>query len=137
MPTGRKTPTQTQTQTAIGVKRVHVKVQMWKAQSFKYSQIISNVPVVYSIYHQRAGKTNLFHMRGGTILVYPAQWLSYRRLLTRNSPTNLNVPIFKCINQVIGFDKRPQGALMRTPPCGGAERHQSVTRTESAQETPT
>ena len=36
---------------------------MW-ARSFKHSKTTSNVLVTYSIYHQRAGKTNLFHMRG-------------------------------------------------------------------------
>ena len=45
-------------------------VRMWKAQSFKHSETFGNLLKVqatflYSIYHQRAGKTNLFHMRGG------------------------------------------------------------------------
>ena len=36
---------------------------LWKARSFKHSKTTSSFS--YSIYHQRAGKTCLFHMRGG------------------------------------------------------------------------
>ena len=38
---------------------------MWNARSFKHSETTSNVTFLHSIYHHRAGKTNLFHMRGG------------------------------------------------------------------------
>ena len=41
---------------------------MWKAWAFKHSKTTTVQDMfLHSIYHQRAGKTNLFHMRGGRL----------------------------------------------------------------------
>ena len=49
---------------STGVKRVHVN-----------SLDVLQATFLYSIYHQRAGKTNLFHMRGGSISCF--EYLMY------------------------------------------------------------
>ena len=41
----------------------HKQSALSKAQSFKHSKL--QTAFLYSIYHQRAGKTSLLHMRGG------------------------------------------------------------------------
>ena len=83
-------------------------VRMWKAQSFKHSETFGNILKVqatflYSIYHQRAGKTNLFHMRGGRLhagntlgTFKAAPCLKSPEL----EPSHINQPNIKCASEI-------------------------------------
>ena len=88
-------------------QRVHVKYL--SCQRHGLSNILNlNATFLYSIYHQRAGKTNLFHMRGGRFhagnTLCTSKYAQQMRVYGEEPEWVIRTPFRFTVGHVINFD---------------------------------